>query len=120
MDLDRFVTSQGSCAGFEGERACESVRLAREHAQALAVEGDGFSWLMALSKAADDGVPVISDWEGNVTEDVNGVEEAARGRGGGAKFKEFGTRERVEVENTGGDEVSLELFDMGEVGALLQ
>lgn len=75
---------------------------------------------MALGEAAYDGVPVVGDWGGNVTENVSGVEDASSGRGGGAKFKKLGTRGRVELENTGGYEVSLELFDVGEGGALLQ
>ncbi|KAL8234008.1 hypothetical protein R6Q59_020108 [Mikania micrantha] len=116
MDLEGFGGGEGSCAGFEGERAGEGVRLAGEQTQAVAVEDECAGRLEALGEAAYDGVPVIGDRRCNVAEDVKSVRETV---GGGAKFDQPGTSEGMEIE-TDSDEMSLKLFQVVEAHTLLQ
>lgn len=68
--------------------------------------------MVALGMASDEGVPVVGDGDRNVREDGGGVGEAAGGGGGGAEIEELGAGGGVELENSGGYEVRLELFDV--------
>lgn len=74
--------------------------------------------MVALSEAANDGVPVIGGGEGDMPEYFGGVREAAGG-GGGAEIEEFRAGEGMGLEKAGGYEVSLELFDVGKGRAFL-
>lgn len=66
---------------------------------------------MALSKAANNGVPFILEWGSNVAEDMGGVREVSGGRDG-AEIQEFGAAS-VELKIAGDNKMGLELFEFG-------
>lgn len=72
--------------------------------------------MVAVGEASDDGVPVVGGGGLDLQENVCGEVEVAEG-GEGAEVEEFCAWRGGEVEEAGGEEEGLELFDVSKGGA---
>ncbi|MQL89648.1 hypothetical protein Taro_022229 [Colocasia esculenta] len=120
MELRGLPEGIGTGTSPEGEGAGERVR-AGPSAEAYHVGEDGYGGygVLTLCKTANGGVPVVGGRAACLGEHCEGVTEVAEG-GDGAEVHELGTGEGARLEEARGEEVGVELLDVGEGGAPLQ
>lgn len=108
---------QGARTRLEGKTTRHGVGLLRrpQHGDEEGKSNLG-SW--ALGMAPNDGIPVIPKWVIDVVEDEGCVREVAIG-GDGGELEKFGAKGVRKLEETGGNEVGLDLFDVRERIAFL-
>lgn len=116
MNLNRLGRSQSPSASLESEGAGESIDTARSTSHG-SVPCDGGCRFGALREAADDGIEVVCGRGSDLAEDGGGEGEGGAG-GDGAEVEEFGAG-GAELEFRRGDEVGLDLLNVGEGGAFL-
>lgn len=123
MNLQRGSEGGEASAGFEGEGEREGVGAIEAGGGAgeeAGVEGEGLEGVGGGGEAAEEGVEVVGEGEVDGGEEGEGVGEGGGGEGEGGDVEEVEAEGRGGLEEVGGEEVGVELFEVGEGGAFFE